>query len=224
MRKVLVCRPGLAHKRLTPTNADDLLFDDVMWVESAQHDLRTSSTSCARVVVEVVELHDLLGETMTNPEARSWLLDRKHAGNVSWGWVSWTTPGLSWSRCRPPSWPSSSSAGWPRTTCATSSGRHTSHWPGEQTGVREYLMPPLPNTLYTRDTTCWLYGGLTMNPLFWPARADETLIYKAIYTFHPDFVGSTDLVGGPRAVVGTGDLRRRRHHARRQRRRAHGHE
>ncbi len=58
-------------------------------------------------------------------------------------------------------------------------------------------MPPLPNTLYTRDTTCWLYGGLTLNPLFWPARHDETLIYKAIYTFHPDFVGSTVWWGDP---------------------------
>ena len=67
----------------------------------------------------------------------------------------------------------------------------------ESTGAREYLMPPLPNTLYTRDTTCWLYGGLTMNPLYWPARHDETLIYKAIYQFHPDFVGSTVWWGDP---------------------------
>ena len=58
-------------------------------------------------------------------------------------------------------------------------------------------MPPLPNTLYTRDTTCWLYGGLTMNPLYWPARKDETLLYKAIYEFHPDFVGSTVWWGDP---------------------------
>ena len=67
----------------------------------------------------------------------------------------------------------------------------------EQAGAREYLMPPLPNTLYTRDTTCWLYGGLTMNPLYWPARKDETLIYKTIYEFHPDFVGSTVWWGDP---------------------------
>ena len=67
----------------------------------------------------------------------------------------------------------------------------------ESTGAREYLMPPLPNTLYTRDTTCWLYGGLTMNPLYWPARKDETLVYKAIYQFHPDFVGSTVWWGDP---------------------------
>jgi arginine deiminase len=48
-------------------------------------------------------------------------------------------------------------------------------------------MPPLPNTLYTRDTTCWIYGGVTFNPLFWPARHDETLLMKAVYQFHPEF-------------------------------------
>ena len=58
-------------------------------------------------------------------------------------------------------------------------------------------MPPLPNTLYTRDTTCWIYGGLTLNPLFWPARHDETLLMKAIYEFHPDYVGSTVWWGDP---------------------------
>ena len=41
-------------------------------------------------------------------------------------------------------------------------------------GVTEYLLPPLPNTLYTRDTTCWIYGGVTLNPLYWPARHEET--------------------------------------------------
>ncbi len=68
----------------------------------------------------------------------------------------------------------------------------------EDSGVTEYLMPPLPNTLYTRDTTCWIYGGLTLNPLFWPARHDETLLMKAIYEFHPpDYTGSTVWWGDP---------------------------
>ena len=94
----------------------------------------------------------------------------------------------------------------------------------ESTGAREYLMPPLPNTLYTRDTTCWLYGGLTMNPLYWPARKDETLIYKAIYQFHPDYVGSTVWWGDPEQDWGQATLRGRRRDAGRQRRRAGGHE
>ncbi len=67
----------------------------------------------------------------------------------------------------------------------------------ESAGVTEYLLPPLPNTLYTRDTTCWIYGGVTLNPLFWPARHDETLLMKAIYEFHPDFVGSKVWWGDP---------------------------
>ena len=58
-------------------------------------------------------------------------------------------------------------------------------------------MPPLPNTLYTRDTTCWIYGGVTLNPLYWPARHDETLLMKAIYEFHPDYVGSNVWWGDP---------------------------
>jgi arginine deiminase len=72
-------------------------------------------------------------------------------------------------------------------------------------------MPPLPNTLYTRDTTCWLYGGVTLNPLYWPARHDETLLMKAVYRFHPDFVGSTIWWGDPerdwrRATFEGGDV------------------
>jgi arginine deiminase len=64
----------------------------------------------------------------------------------------------------------------------------------ESTGARDYLMPPLPNTLYTRDTTCWIYGGATLNPLYWPARRDETLLIQAIYKFHPDFAKADFLI------------------------------
>src|SRR5699024_9350159 len=60
LRKVLVCRPGLAHERLTPTNSDELLFDDVMWVEAAQRDHLDFVNKLTNRGVEVVELHDLL--------------------------------------------------------------------------------------------------------------------------------------------------------------------
>jgi arginine deiminase len=60
-------------------------------------------------------------------------------------------------------------------------------------GVTEYLLPPLPNTLYTRDTTCWIYGGVTLNSLFWPARHEETILTTAIYKFHPDFAGKVNV-------------------------------
>lgn len=67
----------------------------------------------------------------------------------------------------------------------------------ESSGANEYLLPPLPNTIYTRDTTCWIFGGLTLNPLYWPARHDETLLMKAIYEFHPEYTANTVWWGDP---------------------------
>src|SRR5262245_51020032 len=196
LRKVLVCAPGLAHRRLTPSNNDELLFDDVMWVENAQRDHADFVNKLTQRGVEVVELHDLLAQTMEVDGARDWLLDRKIEPNhVGLGLVDGTRGYLE------------SLA--PRQLAEyLIGGLATNDLPDdyrtdyialvrESTGVREYLMPPLPNTLYTRDTTCWLYDGLTMNPLYWPARKDETLIYKAIYQFHPDYVGSTVWWGDP---------------------------
>jgi len=196
LRKVLVCAPGLAHRRLTPTNNDELLFDDVMWVENAQRDHADFVNKLTQRGVEVVELHALLAETMQVDGARDWLLDRKiEVNHVGLGLVDGTRAYL---ETLPPQ----------RLAEFLIGGLATQDLPEdfrsgyislarESTGAREYLMPPLPNTLYTRDTTCWLYGGLTMNPLYWPARKDETLIYKAIYEFHPDFEGSTIWWGDP---------------------------
>ncbi|WP_381560868.1 arginine deiminase [Streptomyces eurythermus] len=196
LRKVLVCSPGLAHRRLTPTNSGELLFDDVMWVENAQRDHADFVDGLTRRGVEVVELHDLLAQTMAIPEAKAWLLDRKIVPNrVGIGLVDATRDYLETLQPR-------------RLAEYLIGGLATSDLPQdhrsgylalamESTGAREYLMPPLPNTLYTRDTTCWLYGGLTLNPLYWPARHDETLLMKAVYTFHPDFKGSTVWWGDP---------------------------
>src|SRR6187397_2060351 len=81
LRKVLVCSPGRAHRRLTPTNADDLLFDDVMWVENAQRDHADFVNKLRQRGVEVIELHELLAQTMAIPDAKAWLLDRKIVPN-----------------------------------------------------------------------------------------------------------------------------------------------
>ncbi|WP_097867787.1 arginine deiminase [Streptomyces sp. rh34] len=196
LRKVLVCAPGLAHRRLTPTNSGDLLFDDVMWVENAQRDHADFVAQLTGRGVEVVELHELLAATVAVPEARAWLLDRKITANeVGLGLIDDTRAFLE--------------ALTPRQLAEyLIGGLATADLPEafrsgyvalarEGAGAREYLMPPLPNTLYTRDTTCWLYGGVTLNPLYWSARRDETLLMKAIYTFHPDFRGSNVWWGDP---------------------------
>jgi arginine deiminase len=189
LRRVLVCAPGLAHDRLTPTNCDDLLFDDVLWVQNAKRDHFDFVSKMRDRGVEVVELHDLLTETLEIGEAKSWLLDRKVTANqVGLGLVQETRSFLEGLE--------------PRALAEyVIGGLSTADLPEdfrpayvalaqERTGVREYLMPPLPNTLFTRDTTCWIYGGVTLNPLFWPARHDETLLMKAVYSFHPDFANA----------------------------------
>src|SRR4051794_556602 len=205
LRKVLVCAPGLAHTRLTPTNCDALLFDDVMWVQNARRDHFDFMSKMRERGVDVVELHNVLTETMAIPEARSWLLDRKIVANeVELGLVEGTRAFLDGLEDR-------------KLTEYLIGGLSTIDLPEdfrsgylalarESAGVPEYLMPPLPNTLYTRDTTCWLYGGVTLNPLYWPARHDETLLMKAIYEFHPDFVGSNVWWGDPEREWGMATL------------------
>jgi arginine deiminase len=196
LRKVLVCSPGLAHERLTPTNCDDLLFDDVLWVQNARRDHFDFVSKMRERGVDVVELHNVLTETVANPEAKAWLLDREIVPNdVGLGLVDDIRAFLDAQEPR-------------RLAELLIGGMSTRDLPTdvasgyralarESAGVTEYLLPPLPNTLYTRDTTCWIYGGVTLNPLFWPARHDETLLMKAIYEFHPDFVGSKVWWGDP---------------------------
>ncbi len=196
LRKVLVCRPGLAHRRLTPTNNDDLLFDDVLWVEMAQRDHADFVNKLRGRGVEVVELHDLLAQTVAIPEAKAWLLDRKVVPNrVGMFLVDGTRAYLE--TLSPVDLAQVLIGGLATSDVPEDFRFDTVSLAREHLGVREYLMPPLPNTLYTRDTTCWLYGGLTLNPLYWPARHDETLLMKAIYLFHPEFVGSTVWWGDP---------------------------
>ncbi|MBO9555129.1 arginine deiminase [Cellulomonas sp.] len=195
LRKVLVCRPGLAHRRLTPTNSDALLFDDVLWVDKAIDDHAAFTAELTAHGVDVVELHDVLAQTMTVAGARDWLLDRKITPEtVGAGLVEATRAFLD-------------GLAPGRLAEHLLGGLATSDVPDLPTGyrslaeyspdLREYLLKPVPNSLFTRDTTSWLYGGVTLNPLFWPARHDETLLMKAVYEFHPDFVGSTIWWGDP---------------------------
>jgi arginine deiminase len=171
LRKVLVCSPGLAHERLTPTNCDDLLFDDVLWVQNARRDHFDFIDKMRDRDVEVVELHDVLSQTMSDPEAKAWLLDRKIVPNeVGLGLVDDTRSYLD--SLKPPRLAELLIGGMSIRDLPKELQSGYRALARETSGVTEYLMPPLPNTLYTRDTTCWIYNGLTLNPLFWPARRD----------------------------------------------------
>ncbi|HEX7073431.1 MAG TPA: arginine deiminase, partial [Hyphomicrobiaceae bacterium] len=58
---------------------------------------------------------------------------------------------------------------------------------GDAFGGTDFVIPPIPNTLFQRDPSCWIYAGVTCNPMFWPARKPETLLQRAVYKFHPLF-------------------------------------
>ena len=77
LREVMVCRPGIAHQRLTPDNAKDLLFDDVIWVQEAKSEHRDFVSKMRDREINVLDMHDLLAQTLSQPHAREWLLSRR---------------------------------------------------------------------------------------------------------------------------------------------------
>jgi len=195
LRKVMVCAPGRAHQRLTPSNCDDLLFDDVLWVDNAKRDHFDFMTKMRDRGVEVVEMHNLLAETVAVPEGKKWILDNQVVPNqVGLGLVDEVRSYLEGLSARDLA---------ETLIGGLSTQEFPEHIGGEMlelvrdaAGVTEYLLPPLPNTLYTRDTTCWIYGGVTLNPLYWPARHEETILTTSIYKFHPDFAGKVNVWWG----------------------------
>ena len=207
LRTVMVCRPGLAHMRLTPENCHDLLFDDVIWVSKA----RVEHYNFVQVMLErgvrVLEMHDLLAQTLEQKEGRRWILDRKITANTI------GPMGLGAVRTWLDEMPASELAGLLIGGIAAGEIPFPPFADFSDYDPHGLWIPPLPNTLYTRDTTSWIYGGVTLNPMFWPARCQETLLTTAIYKFHPDFrdegfttwFGNPDLSYGPATVEG-GDV------------------
>ncbi|MCR5882225.1 arginine deiminase [Rhizobacter sp. J219] len=184
LRKVLVCRPGLAQARLTPANCRELLFDDVLWVSQAKNDHHAFTNVMTERGVEVLELHDLLAGVVAQPDARAWLLDRKLGEDFI---DPEAAAGLRpWLDSLPPNLLAEHLIG----------GLLRGEVPVDLEGLAahclspsDFLLPPLPNTLFTRDSSCWVYGGVVLSPMFWPARRQETLLLTAIYRFHPAFRG-----------------------------------
>ena len=182
LHKVMVCRPGLAHLRLTPDNCKDLLFDDVIWVQEAKNEHYKFVEVMKDRGIDVVDMHDLLAGVMAEPEGRKWVLDRKFNPNRV------ALIALDEIRAWLDEMPAEQLAEF------LIGGIAISDVPLDTfASLRKYLdpmgfiTPPLPNTQFTRDTSCWIYGGVTVNPMYWEARRQETLLTTAIYRFHPDF-------------------------------------
>jgi arginine deiminase len=182
LRKVMVCRPGLAQKRLTPANCHDLLFDDVLWVARARNDHDAFTAALKERDVQVLEMHDMLADVLALPDARQWLLDHKlGADYVDEETAAQLRP---WLEALPPAKLAEHLIGGLARAELTF---EPSGLLGQCLGPAELLLPPLPNTLFTRDNSCWIGDGVVLSPMYWPARRQETLLMTAIYRFHPLF-------------------------------------
>src|SRR5215217_1242840 len=183
LRTVMVCRPGLAHQRLTPANRADLLFDDVLWVHEAQSDHYDFVLKMRERGIEVLELHELLADIFHDPLARGWVLDRRiTADDVGLGLEG---PLRAWLADMPPALLADHLIGGIAVLDLPDS--NMARMLTDAYGGTDFIIPPIPNTLFQRDPSCWIYNGVTCNPMYWPARRPETLLQRAVYKFHPRF-------------------------------------
>ncbi|HBG74041.1 MAG: arginine deiminase [Chloroflexi bacterium GWB2_49_20] len=189
LRKVLVHRPELSLKRLTPSNHDELLFDDVLWVEHAQLEHDQFVAAMRSRGVEVFYLLDLLTETLkTSDDARRLIIEQVATEyTVGWSLVDeihsflWNLdPGLLATHLVGGLTAGETNLDWDKF------GRISLHAAALQ-DMNYFLLPPLPNTLFTRDSSCWIFNGVSVNPMYWPARRRESLNLLAIYRYHPMF-------------------------------------
>ena len=209
LRQVILHRPGNEMLRLTPQNKDHLLFDDVLWLERAQEEHDQFARVLTDRDIEVLYLSDLLAQTMEVPEAREYVLDR--VVNENTNGPSAAEPlralaqGLSGAKLAEVLIAGITKAELlQRTSCPDSLVLASMD-------DDDLLLPPLPNHLFTRDTSCWIYNGVSINSMMMPARQRETINYEAIYRWHPRFEGSDFPVwsegtqAGPATVEG-GDV------------------
>jgi arginine deiminase len=185
LHSVIVHRPDLAHERLSPTNCHELLFDDVIWVRRARQEFDAFVDVMRERGVEVLLFHDLLAETLADPRAREWVLQRKlRPEEVTAIFARELTAWMS---------------EMPAEELATrlTGGVTLTELPedivaavGRAMRPTDFVLRPLPNQLFMRDTSAWIYGGVSINAMFWPARQHETLNLEAVYRFHPRFRGA----------------------------------
>jgi arginine deiminase len=187
LRRVILHRPDLELKRLTPSNKNALLFDDVLWVRRArqEHDGFADVLRDRGVTVQL--FGDLLTEALDIPAARKLVLDRvfdeKEYGPLATDHLRAAFETLG-------------SAELTEALVGGMTKREFLDRHAEPTSVRfhamdldDFLLDPLPNHLFTRDTSAWIYDGVSINAMRWPARQRETVHFEAIYQHHPIFHG-----------------------------------
>jgi len=186
LRQAIVHRPGLELSRLTPQNIRGLLFDDVLWAQRAKEEHDVFAETLREHGVRVHYFGQLLAETLAVPAGREFVLDRVC-----------TPENLGPSLVRPvralfDDLDSAQLAGYlvggVLKADLTPLRARSLKW--DMLRADDFLLPPLPNHLFPRDNSCWVYGGVSVNPMAKPARQRESLHIRAIYRYHPMFAGA----------------------------------
>ncbi|MGW1622505.1 arginine deiminase [Streptomyces sp. NPDC002172] len=201
LRQVILHRPGLELSRLTPRNVDALLFDDILWAKRAREEHDAFAQVLRDHGARVHYFGDLLAQALDAEGARDWLLDRV------------VTPATVGPALVDPV----------RALCAELDGEtlagyliggilksdlslttpHSLVW--SALDADDFALPPLPNHLFPRDNSCWIYDRLSVNPMAKPARRRESLHAEAVYRFHPLFAGAP-LLDGVAGTLEGGDV------------------
>jgi len=203
LRQVILHRPGLELKRLTPDNAADLLFDDLLWVAEAQaeHDEFAAALRDRGVVVHYYG--ELFAQTLEIGAARAYVLDRifdpRLLGPLAVDDLRGAVEGLD-------------AADLARFLTGGITKREILELGPEPKSIAfhaldpdDFILCPLPNLLYQRDSSSWVYRGVSVNAMRRRARRQETISDEAIYRWHPAFaVGGFEIwLHGPDAAPAT---------------------
>ncbi|MCT1386279.1 arginine deiminase [Brachybacterium sp. p3-SID1565] len=195
LRRVIVHRPGLEMERLTPDTRERFLFDEVLWLDRARSQHEEFSALLRREGAEVLELTDLLTEVLDVPEARAELLD----GALD----EWVLGSIAAQDLR------EALADLPSTQLVTVLIAGITVGELQQLGVQprsivlqrlgeqDLVLDPLPNHLFTRDSSMWVGDVAAVSPMRHTARRRESLHLETLYRRHPLFTGPD----GPRRVL-----------------------
>jgi arginine deiminase len=211
LRRVILHRPDLELKRLTPRNKDALLFDDVLWVRRARQEHDAFADALAERGVEVLYLERLLAEALAQPDVRAEVIERTLAAVDLGPWLGAAVD----------EWLGDVSAA--ELADRLIGGVTPDELPfrcgalaAQVPSLDGFVLAPLPNHLFTRDTSAWIYGGVSINAMAKAARRRESVHDEAIYRHHPLFAdvphdvwsdglgGPAQLEGGDVLVIGNG--------------------
>ncbi len=188
LRQAILHRPGLELTRLTPSNCDELLFDDVLWADKAreEHDIFADVLRSHGVKVHL--FGELLAQTLGLAEARAFVLDRVCTSHRLGPTLAASVRALA-EDVNPATLAELLIGGVTRADLSPLSVTGSLRW--QTLALDDFVLPPLPNTLFQRDNSAWIYGGVTINPMAMPARQRESIHSRAVYRFHPLFARST---------------------------------